>query len=344
MTHTSIPKQNKMHSPENKQLQLQQQQQHKKRVSKACDCCRKSKTKCDGMRPCTRCLQDNKICTYMSNKKKADKLYPSSYVDLLETRVSILIQSLNKLLEKSKTQGSIDEFMKDPIIYNETGEFDINKVICQLLSSEKLQNLSQSNMNYSIEEITNVASSLSSSSASSSSSATPPTSTPPSVSSTPLNIAIPKRSSHHTDPSSHIHKPQHVKHYHHQQQQQSLIRSPSSTIDLNKNLDSLLYEPLSATDVNNTPDDTHSIDSSLMSPVYSLNDQPGLYLDTWPTDAAGSNIFPKQEQQGEPMGGYGLIKQEQDYRFNWDGFDFGRGSRTVAEVQDGSGAFAFPEF
>lgn len=295
-------------------------QQHKKRVSKACDCCRKSKTKCDGQRPCTRCLQDNKICTYMSNKKKADKLYPSSYVDLLETRVSILIQSLNKLLEKSRSEVGIEEFMKDPVIYNENGEFDINKVICQLLSSEKLQNLSQSNMNYSIDEITNVTDNRNSSTSSS----TSPTSntTTSSPSSTPLHISIPRKS----QDLSHVHKPQHTKHQ---------LKSPTTTFDFNNNLDSLLYEPM---DLNNTSDDTHSTNSSLMSPVYSLNDQNGLYLDTW-----SQNQQQQQQQQTDfPQKSlnnnddYGLIKQE--YGFNWDGFDF---SKKPLEQQ---ATFGFPEF
>lgn len=130
----------------------------KKRVSKACDCCRKSKTKCDGMRPCKRCLEDGKICTYM-NKKKEDKMYPASYVDLLETRVSVLVQALTQLLAKSKEDLdglNLINFCKDPELLNKEGTFDINKVICNLLSAEKLDNLAESNHNYSIDEITNV--------------------------------------------------------------------------------------------------------------------------------------------------------------------------------------------
>ncbi|SCW00032.1 LAFE_0B07954g1_1 [Lachancea fermentati] len=74
----------------------------KKRVSKACDTCRKSKTKCDGERPCQRCLSENKICTYSDwsigySEGKLKRLYNQEYVDLLETRVSLLTKSLSLL-------------------------------------------------------------------------------------------------------------------------------------------------------------------------------------------------------------------------------------------------------
>ncbi|SCU80624.1 LAMI_0B03180g1_1 [Lachancea mirantina] len=74
----------------------------KKRVSKACDTCRKSKTKCDGERPCQRCLSENKICTYSDwsigySEGKLKRLYNQEYVDLLETRVSLLTKSLGLL-------------------------------------------------------------------------------------------------------------------------------------------------------------------------------------------------------------------------------------------------------
>lgn len=133
-----------------------QTEHSKKRVSKACDCCRKSKTKCDGQRPCSRCLQDGKICTYMT-KKKADQMYPASYVDLLETRVSILVQSLTQLLNRSRVSDEeLHDFCCDRSLLNEDGEFDINKVICRLMPSENLENLAESSQDYSLDEITHV--------------------------------------------------------------------------------------------------------------------------------------------------------------------------------------------
>ncbi|CCH44249.1 putative transcriptional regulatory protein [Wickerhamomyces ciferrii] len=125
--------------------------QHKKRVSKACECCRKSKTKCDGQRPCTRCLQDNKICTYLTNKKKDEKAYSSSYVDMLETRVSILIKSMSQLLKMAKTPSEISQFINEPNIYINEDEFNMNIVISTLLSTEsnkKSQRHQNSNHKY----------------------------------------------------------------------------------------------------------------------------------------------------------------------------------------------------
>lgn len=125
-----------------------------KRVTRACDCCRKSKTKCDGKRPCTRCLSDNKICTYVTSKTpKGKKLYSSQYVDLLETRVSILVQSLERVIELSTTDGALTNLLSERELYNEDGEVLVNKVVCRLMSFEKLENLSKSG---SLEDIVNV--------------------------------------------------------------------------------------------------------------------------------------------------------------------------------------------
>ncbi|QEU58852.1 hypothetical protein KDRO_B01170 [Kluyveromyces lactis] len=77
----------------------------KRRVSKACDACRKSKTKCDGERPCSRCLKENKLCTYSNSnigyaESKCKKLYNQEYVDLLETRNSLLTKALSYLFRQ----------------------------------------------------------------------------------------------------------------------------------------------------------------------------------------------------------------------------------------------------
>ncbi|KAG0685150.1 Fluconazole resistance protein 1 [Kluyveromyces marxianus] len=77
----------------------------KRRVSKACDACRKSKTKCDGERPCSRCLKENKLCTYSKSnigyaQAKCKKLYNQEYVDLLETRNSLLTKALSLLFKQ----------------------------------------------------------------------------------------------------------------------------------------------------------------------------------------------------------------------------------------------------
>lgn len=291
----------------------------KKRVSKACDCCRKSKTKCDGMRPCSRCLQDNKICTYMS-KKKADQMYPASYVDLLETRVSILVQSLTTLLQKSsKTPKDLLNFCNDPEILNGSGDFDINKVICKLLPNEKLQNLSESNENYSLDDITNVSMKINSNNSSASNLTRSPS--PPrlhSSSSSHSNLHSHSRShshSHcHTAPKTlrrhseiHIKKPtspilqsptllsptssapSFLKPKKRITSFDETLLNPSTPSSLDVNLDTILYEdsansnPSSGTnefESMNFSDTNSNSNSTLMSPAYSLENDNNANLPT----------------------------------------------------------------
>ncbi|PSK38590.1 hypothetical protein C7M61_002524 [Candidozyma pseudohaemuli] len=69
----------------------------KKRAGKACDSCRIKKTKCDGRKPCLRCIADNRICAY-SDKRKKEKSHPPGYVELLETRVELLTRLLEQIV------------------------------------------------------------------------------------------------------------------------------------------------------------------------------------------------------------------------------------------------------
>ncbi|CCH44223.1 Lactose regulatory protein LAC9 [Wickerhamomyces ciferrii] len=317
---------NQVHSPDNKQ--------HKKRVSKACDCCRKSKTKCDGQRPCTRCLQDNKICTYMTNKKKIDKTYSSTYVDLLETRVSILIQSMTQLLQKAKSPMEISQFINNSNLYNDDDEIDMNKVICSLLSTEKLKNLSQSNHDYTIDEITNVQPQISTQSNDNSDS---------SNSNTPITQNIPISKKHHHSVQkdqeiSHIHKPHRQNshtHSHSYSHSHSTTRhhykSPtSSSFDLSNqsNINSLLYNDTTPsislnTDLTNS-DDNHSITSSIMSPNYSINENFDPLSNLQIQDSQPASIF----ENGTTSTNFNLNEKlidgpvlDNNYGFNWDQFE-----------------------
>lgn len=70
----------------------------KKRAGKACDLCRIKKTKCDGRKPCLRCVADNRICTFTEKRKNKEKVHPPGYFELLETRVELLTRSLEKMI------------------------------------------------------------------------------------------------------------------------------------------------------------------------------------------------------------------------------------------------------
>ncbi|KAF3991097.1 hypothetical protein FT663_01780 [Candidozyma haemuli var. vulneris] len=75
----------------------------KKRAGKACDSCRIKKTKCDGRKPCSRCIADNRICAYSDKRKSKEKAHPPGYVELLETRVELLTRSLEKMVHLSES-------------------------------------------------------------------------------------------------------------------------------------------------------------------------------------------------------------------------------------------------
>ncbi|KAK6459703.1 zinc finger transcription factor [Scheffersomyces xylosifermentans] len=86
----------------------------KKRVGKACDSCRIKKTKCDGKKPCNRCIIDNKICVFTEKKKPKEKNHPQGYVELLETRLDILTKSLEKLIQLSRPHlPFLEEIIQD---------------------------------------------------------------------------------------------------------------------------------------------------------------------------------------------------------------------------------------
>lgn len=70
----------------------------KKRVGKACDLCRIKKTKCDGKKPCSRCIADNKLCAFTDKKRHKEKNHPTGYIDLLETRLDLVTKSLETIV------------------------------------------------------------------------------------------------------------------------------------------------------------------------------------------------------------------------------------------------------
>ncbi|KAK6205587.1 uncharacterized protein RJT21DRAFT_4926 [Scheffersomyces amazonensis] len=151
-----------MDETDNSHSHHQQQHHHhikKKRVGKACDSCRIKKTKCDGKKPCNRCILDNKICVFTEKKKTREKSHPQGYVELLETRLDILTKSLEKLIEISKPHlkvlsDIIDEEEEEDIVNMKREEdailnegfsdndinIPINKVVSYLINHEGLLN------------------------------------------------------------------------------------------------------------------------------------------------------------------------------------------------------------
>lgn len=118
----------------------------KKRVGKACDNCRIKKTKCNGKKPCDKCLLDNRICTFSERRRDKEKHYPAGYLELLETRSQLLTRSLQKLVELSIDGTDMLKFFtkKYPVVEINpiTGSptVSINKAIDALVTHEGLLN------------------------------------------------------------------------------------------------------------------------------------------------------------------------------------------------------------
>ena len=107
----------------------------KKRVGKACDLCRIKKTKCDGKKPCNKCIADNKICVFTEKKKSKDRNHPLGYVELLETRIDLLLKLLEKLVALSTPHLP---FLQELNQLENGGLIPINKVVLYLITKEGL--------------------------------------------------------------------------------------------------------------------------------------------------------------------------------------------------------------
>ncbi|KAK9252742.1 hypothetical protein V1507DRAFT_420402 [Lipomyces tetrasporus] len=103
----------------------------RKRVGKACDSCRHAlikKSKCDGRKPCSRCIMDDKICTFTERKKSKEKLYSSRYVELLENRIEILQNGMAELVRRVSRGDDVS------CLLSKSGHVSINRALDELTS------------------------------------------------------------------------------------------------------------------------------------------------------------------------------------------------------------------
>ncbi|KAK9377086.1 uncharacterized protein V1513DRAFT_373871 [Lipomyces chichibuensis] len=99
---------------------------NRKRVGKACDACRIKKSKCDGRRPCSRCLAEDKICVFTDRKHSTEKFYSGPYVELLESRIKMLQQGIELLVQHINRGDNITSLLDDE------GKISINKILDNL--------------------------------------------------------------------------------------------------------------------------------------------------------------------------------------------------------------------
>ncbi|KAK9478187.1 hypothetical protein V1514DRAFT_84683 [Lipomyces japonicus] len=98
----------------------------RKRVGKACDSCRIKKSKCDGRKPCSRCIMDDKICTFTERKKAKEKFYSSRYVELLESRIDILQHGMSELVRRVNRGDDVS------CLLSKSGHISINRALEEL--------------------------------------------------------------------------------------------------------------------------------------------------------------------------------------------------------------------
>ncbi|KAK9364635.1 hypothetical protein V1509DRAFT_572621 [Lipomyces kononenkoae] len=100
----------------------------RKRVGKACDSCRIKKAKCDGRKPCSRCILDDKICTFAQHKISKEKAYSSRYVELLENRIDVLQSGMAELIRRVHRGDDISSLL------SKSGNAYINGALLDLTS------------------------------------------------------------------------------------------------------------------------------------------------------------------------------------------------------------------
>ncbi|KAK9321323.1 hypothetical protein V1517DRAFT_175550 [Lipomyces orientalis] len=98
----------------------------RERVGRACDACRIKKSKCDGSKPCSRCVSDDKVCVFRDRKRSTDKLFSGNYVDLLHSRIEVLQIGIELLVQRLNRGDTIAYLLDDK------GKISINRVLDNL--------------------------------------------------------------------------------------------------------------------------------------------------------------------------------------------------------------------
>ncbi|KAG2111269.1 fungal-specific transcription factor domain-containing protein [Suillus discolor] len=86
----------------------------KRKIERACDACRRRKTKCDGPRMpgniCTNCIQNRKTCSYIEASKPRGP--PKAYITGLEDR----LERMEALLKRLRPEADFSEDLGPPVV------------------------------------------------------------------------------------------------------------------------------------------------------------------------------------------------------------------------------------
>ncbi|KAH7012412.1 hypothetical protein B0J12DRAFT_445453 [Macrophomina phaseolina] len=88
------------------------------RVGKACDRCRRKKSKCNGLSPCTRCQREGFYCVFSERSKSRGRVYPKGYAESLEQHQIKLLAGVQELYRRLK-EG--EGWLRAPLPEQESG-------------------------------------------------------------------------------------------------------------------------------------------------------------------------------------------------------------------------------
>ncbi|KAI9038999.1 Zn(II)2Cys6 transcription factor domain-containing protein [Aspergillus affinis] len=104
------------------------------RVPKACDRCRRKKTKCDGSSPCQRCRAENANCVFGDRKRVREKVYPEGYTTFLEEQRGWLIHGIRELYRHVQAG---DGWPGEPLKCDANGQLLVHDILSQLGSLDQ---------------------------------------------------------------------------------------------------------------------------------------------------------------------------------------------------------------
>ncbi|OLL26976.1 putative transcriptional regulatory protein [Neolecta irregularis DAH-3] len=90
----------------------------KRRITRACDLCRRRKIKCDGSHPCASCSHSNADCTFSDQPKKRQPQKGQRYIETLEKRLERMESLLKGLVPEieSEIEGLLAEEMAESFL------------------------------------------------------------------------------------------------------------------------------------------------------------------------------------------------------------------------------------
>lgn len=76
---------------------------------------------CNGEKPCSKCVRDNRVCSYQPRAKRPqNKTYPTGYIELLEDQIILLRKAVGEIIRKLTMKEDLTFLIPDDV------GFDVN--------------------------------------------------------------------------------------------------------------------------------------------------------------------------------------------------------------------------